>query len=118
MFSFPKVLTWGDRDKEKREYIRKHAKNGFSIPKLNSEYYVFNIKVYRSISSRPLDIENVPKLIIDAFAGSIIKRDESVYPELMLYPDDDLRYVRKVCVEGNFVEQAEERTEIEILGSR
>jgi hypothetical protein len=116
-FSIPRVLTWGAKDREKREYIRKHAIQRFSIPKRSSEWYAFKIKVYRSGTAKPLDIENVPKLIIDAFSGVIISKDESRYPELMLYPDDDLRYVRIVSVEGSFVNPKEEKTHIEIYGS-
>ena len=116
-FSIPKILTWGEKDIEKREYIRKHAIQRFSIPKKVSEWYAFKITVYRSRTARPLDIENVPKLIVDAFANSIIQKDKSNYPELFLYPDDDLRYVRIVHVEGNFVDPGEEKTLIEIYGS-
>jgi hypothetical protein len=44
-------------------------------------------------------VENAPKLIVDAFTG-------------LLYEDDGWRFVGAVQVEGHWVEDAEERTEV------
>jgi Holliday junction resolvase RusA-like endonuclease len=49
------------------------------------------------------DIENVPKLIIDAFTG-------------ILYPDDNLNFVRGVQVEAEWGPDAAEQAEVWILG--
>lgn len=59
---------------------------------------------------RPLDIENVPKLIIDAFSNNQIDRDESRYSQMGLYPDDDLKYVRTFQIEGKFSDNGRNNT--------
>lgn len=49
------------------------------------------------------DVENIPKLIVDAFTG-------------ILYPDDNLNYVRGVQVEAEWGPNSAEHAEVWILG--
>ena len=48
-------------------------------------------------------MENIPKLVVDAFTG-------------LLYPDDNLHYVRGVQVEAEWGPAEEEKTEVWIYG--
>ena len=99
-FRLPRVLTWGDKDPEKREIIRDCASQRFKKPTFIYEWCGFRILVKRNRHARNIDIENVPKLIVDSFSGAILSKDNSKYKDLELYPDDDLRYVRIVHAEG------------------
>ena len=112
----PKIYTWGAAEPQKREEIRKSASVGFPAKFPKCKWYAFYIKIKRNSFERPLDIENVPKLIIDAFSKGIIKRDKSVYSNLCLYPDDDLRNVRGLQVEGDFCNEGTSSTEVLIYG--
>lgn len=115
-FKFPKVYTWAEKDPEKREEIRKNALKNFpnKLPKCN--WYAFQIRVKRSHFERQLDIENIPKLIIDAFSREMIYRDKSRYASVCLYPDDDLRYVRCVQINADFSDDGTNATEVWIFG--
>ena len=48
-------------------------------------------------------MENIPKLIVDAFTG-------------LLYPDDNLHHVRGVQVEADWVPDGQELLEVWIYG--
>ncbi len=85
-FAIPTIYTWGDKYRDKRENIRKHSSKDFPEKPLRYKWYGFRIEVERSTLARPLDIENVPKLLIDAFSNWQISKDKSRYPELGLYP--------------------------------
>jgi len=114
-FNIPAIYTWGDKDRDKREKIRRNALKKFQ--KKRSKWYGFRIKVQRSMLGRPLDIENVPKLIIDAFSGEQIDKDKSSYPKVRLYPDDVLEHVRAVQIEGKFSNNRD-NTEVWIFGKK
>lgn len=106
----------GEGEPQKREEIRKNAKEGFPAKIPSCKWYAFSIKVKRNYSERPVDIENIPKLIIDAFSAGIIKRDKSLYRSLVLYSDDDLTNVRALTIEGDFCKQEASSTEVWIYG--
>jgi hypothetical protein len=93
-FTFPAVLTWGNNDKAKREGVRSGASQGFpnSVPKVT--WWAFRIFVKKS--GKAFDVENVPKIIVDAFCAKQIAEDQSRYAQLGLYPDDTIDYVRIV----------------------
>jgi hypothetical protein len=107
-FTVPAVRTWGrPDDRLYKEQVRRAAglapesREGF-------EWFVFCIrcvvgesrdKVHRQVP----DVENIPKLIVDAFSG-------------ILYPDDDLHHVRGVQVEAEWGPDEEERAEVRIYG--
>ena len=108
-FKIPKVQTWGDgvKDSQYKDRIREIANVPPGIGN-DIEYFVFSI--YSIIGETPRtkvgpDVENIPKLIVDAFTGT-------------LYPDDNLDYVRGVQVEAVFGPDEQEHTEIWIYGSK
>ncbi|MBI5970169.1 MAG: hypothetical protein HY884_03335 [Deltaproteobacteria bacterium] len=97
-FCYREAFTYADMrkghtDKKKREKIRKAAVKGF--PKnlfSKTAKWAFKIVVEKS-GKRPFDIENVPKLIIDAFCKKQIEKDSSEYEDFALYPDDTIDHV-------------------------
>jgi len=117
-FKIPSVLTWGDKDPNKREEIRRNAFENFPEKSPKCEWYAFYIAVERNPLERPLDIENVPKLIIDAFSSNQIDRDKSGYSKMGLYPDDDLKHVRAFQIEGKFSNDRRDNTEVWIFGKK
>lgn len=122
-FSYQKAFTYADirpghTDKEKREGIRLAASTGFpQIAHSDNEKWAFKIHVKKS-GNRRFDIENVPKLIIDAFCRKQIAADKSQYSDIGLYPDDTIDHVVFLEVTGERIEQQkEEKTEVEIFRS-
>src|SRR5258706_3576863 len=108
-FSIPKVQTWGDppKDKQYKIWIQEIANLPQGIGN-DFEYFVFSMNSIISASRRRKvgpDVENIPKLIVDAFTG-------------ILYPDDNLYYVRAVQVEAIFGPDEQEHTEVWIYGKR
>lgn len=115
-FKFQQILTWGNNDKDKREFIRQSALEGFPKQSQKYEWYAFNIKVNRNrFIKQQLDIENVPKLIIDAFSRNLISKDKSAYSQVGIYDDDSLEYVRVLYVEGELT-NSEDSTEVWVYG--
>jgi Holliday junction resolvase RusA-like endonuclease len=105
-FRLANVQTWGSsKDALYKELIRStvdlsHVAGTFS-------FYVFVIKsVVGNRRRRKVgpDVENIPKLIIDAFTG-------------VLYPDDNLDHVRGIQVEAIFGPDDQECTEVWIYGA-
>ena len=117
-FAIPTIYTWGDKDRDKRENIRKYVSKGFPDKPLRYKWYGFRIEVERSTLRRPLDIENVPKLVIDAFSDWQISKDKSRYSQLGLYPDDTFENVRAVYIDGVFSDSDTEKTEVWIFGKK
>lgn len=108
-FVVPKVQTWGDgkKDMPYKELVRQTANvkadtfNDFS-------WFVFSIRCVVSESRRTKkgpDVENIPKLIVDAFTG-------------VIYADDNLDYVRGIQVEAVFGPDEQESAEVWIYGKR
>jgi len=114
-FRIPAIYTWGDRDIDKREEIRRIALKNFPARPFDYEYYGFRIKVKKKKFGRDFDLENVPKLIIDAFSGWQIDRDRSAYRQVEIYKDDTMRWVRAVQIEGGFTND-KDNTEVWIFG--
>lgn len=121
-FEIPAIYTWGDKDKDKRESIRRSAiRNFVRKRKSDFQWYGFRIKIKRNAAGRELDIENVPKLILDAFSSKQIDQDNSTYkdiPGLRLYPDDTLQYIRAIQIEGEFTKEEGDITQVWIFGKR
>jgi hypothetical protein len=111
-FSFPEVFTWGKNDKAKREIIRSNAVEGFptSNPYKN---FVFLITINGRIN-RNTDIDNIPKLIVDSFSRKLID-NESQYPNVALYPDDNVEHVVGVAV-SCILSSEKPQTTVEIYG--
>jgi len=116
-FDFPKALTWGDKDPEKREYIRSQAKEGFPVAIPDLAWWAFRIYVKKNRRARKFDVDNVVKLIVDAFCRDEIQRDQSQYPELCLYEKDTIDVIRVIEVGGERTEDID-HTEVEIFGRR
>ena len=102
-FDIPRVQTWGDGKKDAgyKELVRqcagltREAGQGFA-------WFTFSIRCVVSQKRRRKlgpDVENIPKLIVDAFTG-------------LLFPDDNLDYVRGVQVEAVFSPPEEEKAEV------
>ena len=107
-FKLPNVQTWGTpRDAIYKELIRSTA-NLHTLMRSEYSFYAFAIKSvigYRRKRKVGPDVENIPKLIVDAFTG-------------VLYPDDNLDYVRGIQVEAVFGPDNEECTEVWIYGHK
>jgi hypothetical protein len=103
----------GQTDKEKRERIRNEANKNFPANVSGVAWWAFRIYVRKS-GNRPFDIENVPKLIVDAFCKKQIVQDRSVYEGVGLYNDDTIDYVRVVQVGGE--RSNDDSTIVEIFG--
>jgi hypothetical protein len=120
-FSLKEAFTYADTrpghtDWEKRDYIRLVASTNFpkSIPKV--DWWAFRIFVRKS-GNRQFDIENVPKLIVDAFCKKQITLDGSVQKEIGLYEDDTIDFVRIIQVSGER-STTEDSTIVEIFGKK
>jgi len=118
-FTIPKAFTYADirrghTDKDKREYIRAEAVRNFPQNIPSFKWWAFRIFVKKT-GGRPFDIENVPKLIVDAFCRWQIRKDESNYENLCLYADDTLDYVKIIEV-GGMRSREGDTTEVEIFG--
>ncbi|HHY87794.1 MAG TPA: RusA family crossover junction endodeoxyribonuclease [Chloroflexi bacterium] len=108
-FTLPWVQTWGDsrKDSPYKAWVRETA----ALPSdfgARYNWFAFSIRavVARSrvrFTGQIPDVENIPKLIVDAFTG-------------VLYPDDDIRYVRGVQVEAVISPDEENLTEVWIYG--
>jgi Holliday junction resolvase RusA-like endonuclease len=107
-FTLPRVQTWGRPDDAAyKEQIREAAALTASMAGQYA-WFVFCIRGDLNESRgkwqhQVPDVENIPKLIVDAFTG-------------LLYPDDNLHHVRGVQVEANWVPDGQEQLEVWIFG--
>lgn len=105
-FEMHEAFTYGNmratqRDIDKRRRIRFEAAKQFPKDIPPGQWWAFRIYVKKS-GNRPFDIENVPKLIIDAFCTRQIRKDrQSEYVDLLgLYDDDTIEHVGIVEIRG------------------
>lgn len=110
----PHAFTWGDKDREKRETIRRAVAPSIPSVRPNARWWAFRLYVRKRIE---FDVENVPKLIVDAFCADQIRRDGSQYIETALYECDTAGFVGMVQVAGEFG-TVEDSTVIEVFGRR
>jgi hypothetical protein len=107
-FSFDKAITYArEIDFENRELIRKAALDGMPLPIPTVKYWGFRIDVRKcSKPMREFDIENVPKLIVDAFCRKqFTKWDRmSQYKHAGLYENDTIDTVRLLEVKGERID--------------
>ena len=107
-FKLPKVQTWGSLvDRQYKEQVRAAA-NLLPYAGKGYAWFAFDIVcrvAFRRgrIANQVPDVENIPKLIVDAFTG-------------LLYPDDNLHYVRGVQVEAELSTDETEYAEVWIYG--
>lgn len=117
--TIPATYTYGGKDRENREIIRKYAVENLSGKNPRSfKWYGFRILVYHTElrGKEKFDVGNVHTLILDAFSGWQIERDNSMYSEAILYPDDTIRFVRAIQLEAEF--ENANKTEICIFGKK
>ena len=69
-FEIPAAFTYdGGKDHEKRNHIREVAAEHFPDKKPAGQWWAFRVYVKKKMhGERPFDIENVSKLIVDAFS--------------------------------------------------
>ncbi len=133
-FTIPNVFTYGDDDLKRREQIRELVLEDFptNIPKY--KWFAFRIKAIKSGNS--IDIDNVPKIIIDSFSEEQINRDRArrieneqqntefindlydKFNTIALYDDDTIEFVRMVQAYGEMIENGESSTVVEIFGRK
>ena len=119
--TLPWAKTWADMrpghtDRERREHIREIASSDLKPPSEYIAHWGFRIRVFKAGSSR-FDIENVPKVILDAFCRGQIVRDQSRFASVGLYDDDTIDHVRILEVIGERVTTSDQ-TIVEIYGRR
>ncbi|MBI4094570.1 MAG: hypothetical protein HY435_00030, partial [Candidatus Liptonbacteria bacterium] len=119
VFEYPKAFTWarmdpGHTDPEKREYIREIAAKSFPATIPDVQRWAFGISVAKHGNVR-FDIDNVPKLIIDAFCKRQIREDNSKYPQVGLFEDDTIDTVRILNIRGE--RGRKDFTKVEIFGA-
>lgn len=108
-FTMPRVQTWGDSKKDGP--YKAWLREAIALPPDLCDqfaWFVFSIRAVVAASRgrrirNNVDVENIPKLIVDAFTG-------------VLYPDDDIRYVRGVQVEAVFGDDDDECLDVWIFG--
>jgi hypothetical protein len=116
-FEMPWATTYGNTspghtDREKRERIREAAEAGI-WPRPDIKQWGFRVLV-RKAGKRMFDIENVPKLIVDAFCKRRIKKDGTRHAALGLYEDDTLDEVVILQIAGERADK--DSTAVEIFG--
>jgi hypothetical protein len=110
----PRVFTWGSQDRSKREVVREVASRVFPLTKPAVDVWAFRIFFKRPDKC---DVDNVTKVIMDAFCAAQIERDASQYGSVGLYADDSASHVKMVQVAG-VQEAGNAITIIEIFGCR
>ncbi|NOZ06233.1 MAG: hypothetical protein GXP41_07780 [Chloroflexi bacterium] len=112
----PYAFTWGSNDREKRERIRAAVAPKFPMEIPYARWWAFRLYVKKG-GSHSYDVDNIPKLIVDAFSGKLLRQDGSQYPQLEIYEDDKVGSVAMVQVGGEAFEGGDS-TRIEIFGRR
>ncbi|HLY22024.1 MAG TPA: hypothetical protein VKT83_06105 [bacterium] len=111
----PYAHTWGGSDREKREEIRRAVAPSFPLNIPPARWWA--LRLYTRKRGDDWDIENIPKLVVDAFSKDQIGKDRSAYPEVGLFAYDTIDYVRIVQVAGE-PRSDEDSTIVEIFGAK
>jgi hypothetical protein len=112
-FQMSEVLTYGYKDREKRELIRQASiNNQLEIRNESVKWFGFRIFVNKAGKKR-IDIDNVPKLIIDSFSKKQIKKDKSKQ-QVGLYDDDTISDVKEIQISED--KNLDKEIKIEIFG--
>jgi hypothetical protein len=99
-------------DRERREQYREAAIAQGAIRRVpNALWWAVRIEIVKA--GRMLDIDNVPKVAIDAFCAHQVARDRSEYLETGIYPDDTIDFVRELQVSGR--PGSESKTHVEVF---
>jgi len=114
----PYAYTWGccdkGRDRERRENIRRESVGEFprDIPKARW----WALRIFAEKQGDGWDVDNLSKLVVDAFCGKQLRDDNSEFQHMELYKDDTVEFVRMVQVAGE-QSQHQDRTVIEVFGA-
>lgn len=103
----------GKTDRERRENYRRAAAGRVESIPAEPLWWAFRIGVQKT--GRALDVDNVAKTIIDAFCSWQIVKDQSLFTELGLFPNDTFDHVRVLQVVGQ--RGASDSTRVEIFAS-
>jgi hypothetical protein len=113
-FFVPAVWTWGSpEDGVRRDLVRQEAAERLPEERPRASVWAFRICVYYR-AGQSFDVDNVPKLIVDAFSKNQLRRDGSRFAGVGLYEDDTVGEVAVVQVAGVLTED-EPRTEVRIF---
>ena len=97
-FALPFAHTWGSKaDRERRESIRCAAQPRIPNPIPPASWWAFRICITKT-NPKGADADNFAKLIIDSFSAKQLRLDETKFPTVELFPDDDIPTVRVVQV--------------------
>ena len=116
-FRLPFVLTWGNDDQRRREQIRQEASKVFPKNIPQAQWWAFRIYAEKERGAQEFDVDNIAKLIIDAFCEKRLIADQSRFLKLALYEDDTVSNVGIVQTGGKIVDKKSSTT-VEIFGRR
>lgn len=111
----PYAHTWGASDREKREDIR--GALAFRFPSSVPPACWWAFRLYTRKRGVAWDVENIPKVVVDAFSKEQIQKDGSAYSQVGLYANDTIEHVRMVQVAGE-PGSGEDSTIVEIFGAK
>jgi len=114
--TIPHAFTWGDGNQAKREDIRAEVAPRFPATIPRARWWAFRLCAKKG-GRASFDVENIPKLIVDAFSGKMLRQGGSQYPRLELYGEDTVDRVGMVQVAGEAFEGGDS-TRGEVLGRR
>ena len=114
-FDLIEIYTWGsDKDKQRPEDIRALVADDPEFPRNMPDDTLWAFRILGR-TGKKLDVGNIPKLIVDSFGKKQIQCDNSGYPNVGLYPDDNINYVRLIEVGGEPANKTEAKVEIFVL---
>ncbi|WP_126601588.1 hypothetical protein [Dictyobacter aurantiacus] len=100
-------FTSASKTKSRREAIRAAAATKISEEKIRNTrslamWWAFRIYFHiKPRGSRPHDIENAAKLVVDAFSKKMLEADQSNFKDhLALFEDDSIEHVRIIEIGG------------------
>lgn len=76
--TIPHAYTWGSAERDKREDIRKAVAPHLPRHIPPARWWAF--RLYARKTGNRWDVENIPKLVVDAFSREQIDKDRSAYP--------------------------------------
>ena len=112
----PYAYTWGDNYREKRENIRRVSDEVFPDRDNIRRPRWWALRIFAEKQGDGWDVDNLSKLVVDAFCGKKLRDDNSEFQHMELYEDDTVEFVRMVQVAGE-QSKHQDRTVIEVFGA-
>jgi len=114
----PYAYVWGNwDDRDRRENIRRELVGVFpdtdNIPR--PRWWAF--RIFAEKGGCRWDVDNLPKLVVDALSREQLREDNSEFQHMALYENDTVEFVRMVQVAGEKSER-QDRMVIEVFGAR